>query len=453
MAERTKNLTEGNPLRLLISFTIPLFLGNLFQQIYSLADAAIVGQTLGDNAVAAVGVSSSVQFLILGFCFGIATGFSIPVASSFGAGKLSRMRRYLFNGSLLTALFAIVLAVVSGLLCHIILNILQTPAEIYGDAYAYLLTLLIGIPFTLLYNFLSSILRAVGNSRTPFLFLAFSSALNIGLDFFFILLLRLGVFGAAFATILSQGISGVLCLFVIHRKYDVLHLRQEDRVLDRGMVGTLMNMGVPMGLQFSITANGSMVMQSANNSLGTVYVAGYAAGHKINTLMMCPFDALSAALCTYLSQNYGGLKAERISQGMKAGVKLAVGWGILGGLILILFGSAISRVLVHETDVIRASAQYLRIDGSFYILLGFVYVFRMATQGLGWSQRAVFSGVFEMVARSLVAILLVPRIGYSAICFADAAAWFAADCYIIPTCLAAIHNAKNSIRSQLEASV
>ena len=147
---------------------------------------------------------------------------------------------------------------------------------------------------------------------------AFSSALNIGLDFFFILSLKLGVFGAAFATILSQGISGVLCLFVIHRKYDVLHLRQEDRVLDRGMVGTLMNMGVPMGLQFSITAIGSMVMQSANNSLGTVYVAGYAAGHKINTLMMCPFDALSAALCTYLSQNYGGLKAERISQGMKA---------------------------------------------------------------------------------------------------------------------------------------
>lgn len=453
MAERTKNLTEGNPLRLLISFTIPLFLGNLFQQIYSLADAAIVGQTLGDNAVAAVGVSSSVQFLILGFCFGIATGFSIPVASSFGAGKLTRMRRYLFNGSFLTALFAIVLAVVSGLLCHTILNILQTPAEIYGDAYAYLLTLLIGIPFTLLYNFLSSILRAVGNSRTPFLFLAFSSALNIGLDFFFILSLKLGVFGAAFATILSQGISGVLCLFVIHRKYDVLHLRQEDRVLDRGMVGSLMNMGVPMGLQFSITAIGSMVMQSANNSLGTVYVAGYAAGHKINTLMMCPFDALSAALCTYLSQNYGGLKAERISQGMKAGVKLAVGWGILGGLILIFFGSAISRVLVHETDVIRASAQYLRIDGSFYILLGFVYVFRMATQGLGWSQRAVFSGVFEMVARSLVAILLVPRIGYSAICFADATAWFAADCYIIPTCLAAINKAKNSIRSQLEASV
>ena len=171
MAERTKNLTEGNPLRLLISFTIPLFLGNLFQQIYSLADAAIVGQTLGDNAVAAVGVSSSVQFLILGFCFGIATGFSIPVASSFGAGKLSRMRRYLFNGSLLTSLFAITLSVVSGLLCHIILNILQTPAEIYGDAYAYLLTLLIGIPFTLLYNFLSSALRlAPLNSNSLYVF-------------------------------------------------------------------------------------------------------------------------------------------------------------------------------------------------------------------------------------------------------------------------------------------
>ena len=446
--ERTRNLTEGDPLRLIVSFTVPLLFGNLFQQIYSLADAAIVGQTLGDNALAAVGVSSSVQFLILCFCFGIATGFSIPCASAFGGNRLSQMRRYLYNGSILTALFAAILAVVSGLLCHGILILLRTPGEIYADAYAYLLTILIGIPCTLLYNYISSILRAVGDSRTPFLFLALSSGLNIGLDFFCILVLHMGVFGAALATVVSQGISGLLCLFVILRKYDVLHFRKEDRVIDAAMMRILLNMGVPMGLQFSITAIGSMVMQSANNSLGTVYVAGYAAGHKINTLMMCPFDALSAALCTFLSQNYGGRKEQRLSEGMKTGVKLAVGWGIVGGLIMIVFGSDLSGLLANEGNVIAASAQYLRTDGSFYIILGFVYIFRMATQGLGWSNRAVFSGVFEMGARTVVALFLVPRIGYTGICFADAAAWAAADCYIIPTCLAAIRHAKREIQSQ-----
>ena len=189
--ERTRNLTEGDPLRLIVSFTGPLLFGNLFQQIYSLADAAIVGQTLGDNALATVGVSSSVQFLILGFCFGIATGFSIPCASAFGGNRLSQMRRYLYNGSILTALFAAILAVVSGLLCHGILILLRTPGEIYADAYAYLLTILIGIPCTLLYNYISSILRAVGDSRTPFLFLALSSGLNIALDFFCILVLHM----------------------------------------------------------------------------------------------------------------------------------------------------------------------------------------------------------------------------------------------------------------------
>ena len=248
-----------------MKFMLPLLFGNLFQQAYNMADAAIVGQTLGADALAAVGVSSSVQFLVLGFCIGIACGFAIPIATEFGADRKSEMRRYVYHGAVITAIFAVVLTVVCALLCNAIITMLQAPAEIFDDSYRYLFIIFLGIPCTLLYNYVSAILRAIGDSRTPFLFLAFSSVLNIFLDFFCILVLKWGVSGAAFATIFSQGLSGILCLFVILKKYEVLHIQKEERTFDKYHAMKMLNMGVPMGLQYSITAIGCMVMQTANN--------------------------------------------------------------------------------------------------------------------------------------------------------------------------------------------
>lgn len=440
-------MTEGNPWKLILKFTLPLFLGNLFQQAYNVADAAIVGQTLGADALAAVGATGSVQFLILGFCIGAANGFAIPVASLFGAGKEDGMRRNVYTGGVLTAIISIALMISTALLAHAILHALQIPAEIYDNTYWYIFIIFLGIPCTFFYNFFSAILRAIGDSKTPFLFLAFSSVLNIFLDLFCILVLHWGVAGAAIATIFSQGLSAVLCYVLIRSKFAILRLRKENRVIEKETVLKLLNMGVPMGLQFSITAIGCMVMQSGNNALGTVYVSGFAAGTKINNFMQCPYDALATAVCTFCSQNYGGGKGERIEQGLKIGLVLAVCWGILGGLILIFFGRNMCMIFMSadNAEALNAGALYLRCVGYFWILLGFLNVTRLTTQGLGWSRRAVFSGVFELGARVLVTLVFVPKYGYTAICFADQMAWAAAVIYIVPTCMKAMRHAQADI--------
>ena len=312
-------MTEGNPLKLILAFSIPLLLGNLFQQFYNIVDTAIVGQTLGKVALAGVGSTTSVQFLVIGFCQGLTQGFAIPVAQRFGANDLKNLKKYVFNGAVLTFVFAILITLLTVVFTPQILSLLKVNSEIYSSSYSYIVVIFAGIPFTLLYNYLSGILRSIGDSKTPFYFLAFSAILNIFLDFFCILVLRWGCAGAAIATIFSQAVSGLLCLGLIIMKFEVLHVDKEDRHISMKHCLHLLNMGLPMGLQLSITAIGSMVMQSANNGLGTTYVSGFAAGAKIKQLMMCPFDAFGIATSTFLSQNYGARKAKRIKEGFRVG--------------------------------------------------------------------------------------------------------------------------------------
>ena len=311
------------------------------------------------------------------------------------------------------------------------------PEDIFANAYAYLLVIFIGLPFTLLYNYLSSILRAVGDSRTPFLFLAFSAILNIFLDLFCIVVLKWGCAGAAIATVTSQAISGLLCLGFIIRRVKLMRMSRENRELDGEAMKELLLMGLPTGLQFSITAIGSMVMQSANNSLGSVYVSAFTAAVKIKQFALCPFDALATATSVFCSQNLGAGQARRIRQGMFRGMGVAVGYGVFAGLILILFGRTLSTMFLSKdnVEVLDASAKYLRCMGYFYWSLGILNVSRMVTQGLGFSGRAFFSGVMEMIARTVVSLGFVGTFGYTAICFADQTAWIAACVYIFPTCL------------------
>lgn len=437
-------MTKGDVTKQIVMFALPLLLGNLFQQMYNMADAAIVGQTLGPNALGAVGVSSSVQFLVLGFCIGITAGFAIPVATCFGAKEEDKMRQYIYLGALLTVLFAIGITVLTAIFTDNILELIKTPSDIFQDSYSYLYVLFLGIPCTLLYNFLASTLRAVGDSKTPFYFLAFSSLLNIGLDLYFIKSLQLGVMGASLATVLSQGISGVLCFIYMRKKFKILTVTKKDCVYDTKMVKHLLDMGLPMGFQFSITAIGSMVQQSANNALGTIYVDGFAAGVKLKQFAMCPFDALAASLSTFVSQNYGAKQPDRIKKGIRNGNIIAIIYGVGIGLVLYFFGRYMSMVFVPAThsEVLDASWLYLSRMGFCYWVLGILVVTRASVQGIGWSKQAVLVGVIEMIARILCAYFLVPKIGYLGICWTDQIAWISAVIYIVPVCRLAVDKAQ-----------
>lgn len=434
------SMTEGRPLNLMLRFAAPLLVGNLLQQTYNVMDAAIVGRILGTEALASVGATSSVQFLVLGFCMGTCTGFGVPVAKAFGGGRPEKMRNYIYHGFLLTGILAVLMTAVCVALCPQILHILSVPEDLYDNAYQYLNIIFWGLPFTLLYNLLSGYLRSVGDSRTPFFFLLISTVLNIFLDLFCIVVLKWGCGGAAAATIISQAVSGILCLFFIWRKVEILHVSKEDCRISGSAARMMMGMGLPMGLQFSITAIGSMVMQSANNGLGSIYVSGFTAAARIKQFAMCPFDAISTAVSVFCSQNLGAGKIDRIRQGLREGILISLAYGAAIGLVLIFGGRTLSMIFISRdsAEVLDASAKYLRCMGFFYWSLGPLGVCRMCTQGLGYPVWAVFSGAAEMVARILVSVVFVPMFGYTAICFADQTAWLAACSYIIPTCFSCV---------------
>ena len=433
----TKDMTKGSPIRLMLYFALPLLVGNLLQQTYNMMDAAIVGRFLGAQALASVGSTSSVQFLVLGFCMGMCNGFAVPVARYFGAGDYGRMRQCITHALVLTAGAAVILTAACAILCPQILKILSITDDIYVDAYWYLLIIFLGMPFTLLYNLLSCILRAVGDSRTPFVFLAFSAALNIGLDLLCVLVFSWGCAGAAIATITSQAVSGILCLVFIFHKFRQLVPTNDDRKLEGSTFSMMLGMGIPMGLQFSITAIGSMVMQSANNGLGSVYVSGFTAAARIKQFAMSPFDAIATSVSVFCSQNAGARQGGRIRKGFVQGLCIGVLYGICAGIVLIFLGRTISMLFVSadSVEVLDASAKYLRYMGYFFWCLGFLNVARMCTQGLGFSGRAVFSGVTEMIARIFVSFVFVGTYGYTAICCADQTAWIMACLYIVPMCI------------------
>lgn len=433
----TKSMTEGKPLPLILQFAVPLLIGNLLQQTYNIIDAAIVGRILGADALAGVGASSSVQFLVLGFCIGLCCGFGIPIARSFGAKDYDKMRSDIFHGMALAGAFAVVLTVLCALLCPQILHLLSTPADIYDNAYQYLFIIFLGIPFNLLYNLMSGIFRSVGDSRTPFLFLAFATVLNIGLDLFFIVVLHTGCAGAAAATVMAQAVSGILCFIYMRKKMPILHLSREDCRWSGSTVKLMLAMGLPMGLQYSITAIGSMVMQSANNGLGSIYVSGFTAGMRIKQFAMCPFDALATGTSVFCSQNLGAGKIERIKTGIRQGTTVGILYGLFAGLVIIFFGRTLSLLFIsgENAAVLDASARYLRCMGYFFWSLGILNVCRMCTQGLGFSGRVVFAGLLEMAARCVVSLFFVPAFGFTAICFADQSAWLSACFFIVPTCV------------------
>lgn len=434
MATTSKEMTEGAAWPLIFKFTVPLLLGNILQQTYSLIDAAIVGKFLGINSLASVGASTSVIFLILGFCNGCCGGFGIPVAQKFGARDYDTMRRYVSVSLQLSVVMSVAIALITSIFCADILRMIRTPENILDEAYDYLLVTFIGIPFTFFYNLLSSIIRALGDSKTPFWFLLLSTILNIILDFFCILVLQWGVMGAAIATVISQGISAALCYIYMYRHFQILRSTPDERKFQPQLAKTLLYIGVPMGLQFSITAIGSIMLQSANNALGTACVAAFTSAMRIKMFFLCPFESLGIAMATYTGQNYGAGKPERIWQGIKASTWMMLIYAAFTFIVLMIGSRFLALLFVDpsEVEILNDTELFLHIAASFFPILGLLCILRYTIQGAGYTNLAMLSGVSEMIARTLVSIYAVPVYGYIAVCFGDPTAWIAADIFLVP---------------------
>ncbi len=450
----SKDMTQGSPMKLIVAFFIPLMLGMLFQQFYSMMDTIIVGKFLGVRSLAAVGSTGSINFMIIGFCMGICNGFAIPVAQQFGAKNYRQLRKYVANGVFLAAVFAAAMTTGVCLLCKNILRWMRTPDDIMQGAYNYIFIIFLGIPVIYLYNLLSGFIRSLGDSKSPLMFLIVSSLLNIGLDLLLIINFKMGVAGAAWATVISQGISGVLCLIYIRKKYEILNLSREEWKIDGGCIKTLCNMGIPMGLQYSITAIGSVILQTSVNTLGSMAVASVTAANKVGMFFCCPFDAMGSTMSTYAGQNLGAGQLKRVTKGVLSCCLIGLVYAAAAFLVLFLFSTNLALLFLNadETAILGNVRLYLLIGSAFYFPLALVNIIRFTIQGLGYSKLAVVAGICEMAARAGVGAFLVPAAGYIGACFASPLAWIFADLFLIPAyiyVIKALQQKKDDIRPQM----
>ena len=428
----TKDLTKGSPMRLLLSFGIPILFGFLFQQLYNVVDTAIVGQTLGGNALAAVGSTSSINFLVVGFTTGVCGGFAIPIAQQCGARNDRELRRYVTGSLWLCIIVGLLLTAATVALCGNILTLMDTPQDIYHRAWLYIVTIFAGMPGYFLYNMCAGILRSLGDSRTPVIWLVAASLLNVVLDIVCIVTFHMDVFGAAFATIFSQYVAGFGCLVRLCRGFPVLKMEKGDWAWDGKRIRVLCSMGLPMGLQYSITAIGSILIQAAVNHLGTSYITAVTAASKVHLFLACPFDAMGSAMATYGGQNVGAQKWDRLHQGTRACVLLGVIYSILSLGIVWFFGDFLAALFLdaEAMSMMPLVRQYLLIVTAFSVPLALVNILRFMIQGMGFSPIATLAGALEMIGRGAIAYL-TPALGYMAACFASPVAWLLADVFLI----------------------
>lgn len=427
-------MTVGNPTHDIMRFALPLVLGYILQQMYLVIDAAIVGRWVGVGALAAVGASSSIMFLVMGFCNGSCAGFAIPIAQAFGARDYHKMRVYVANAVRIAVVLAVVVTFLTCLLCARILRVVNTPADVFGDAYTFLFLQFVAIPFTIAYNLLAGFMRALGDSKRPFIFLVFSSVANVLLDVLLILVVGMGVEGAGIATLLSQVLASALCVLYIRRNLDLLIPHGDELRYDNKRISVLLNNGLPMGLQFSITAIGSIMLQSANNALGTVYVASFTAAMRIKYLFTCVFENIGVAMATYCGQNIGARRIGRIRLGEWSAVKIMLVYFVFTAIVIFPFADFMMQLFVSsgEREVVANAARFMRVSCYFYPALGLLTIFRYSIQGLGYSNLSMFSGVMEMVARCVVSVWLVPAFAFTGVCFGDPVAWVCADLFLLP---------------------
>ena len=426
-------MTTGSPMKIIFNFTLPIFIGNVFQQFYNMADAVIVGKFVGNKALAAVGSTGTIMFLIYGFVVGMTAGFTVLTAQKFGAGDMPAMRRTVVGASFLSLVVGLVLTAAFMVFMKPWLVLMHTPEDIFADAYAYIMIISAGILAQMLYNLLASILRALGNSKVPLYFLILAALLNIVLDLVLIIVFHMGAAGAAVATVISQGISGVLCLFYIIRKVPLLRLTRDDRHLSGDLLRTQIRIGIPMALQYSITAVGTMMVQSALNILGSTLVAAYTAAGKIEQIVTQAYVAMGTTMATYGAQNMGAGDVSRIRQGFKASTIIGVIYAIVSAALVMTVGKYMTYLFVSEDVALIMDSvnTYLICVGIFFIPLAIVNIYRNGIQGLGYGLLPMMAGVAELVGRGVVAVIAAGQKSYLGVCLASPAAWVLAPLLLI----------------------
>lgn len=428
-----QDMTKGKPWKLILAFSIPLLIGNVFQQLYSMVDTIIVGRFVSVEALAAVGSTGSMSFLILGFVMGITSGFSVITAQRFGARDEDGVRRSVAMSIVLCVAITILLTLLSVFGADPMLRLMNTPDNIFADASIYIKIIYAGLFASVYYNMISSILRALGDSKTPLYFLLVSSLLNVVLDLIFIINFHMGAAGAAVATVISQLVSAVLCTIYTAKRYHMLKLKREDFQFDWVFACSHLNIGLPMAFQFSVTAVGVMVLQSALNVFGSTAIAAYTAASKVEMLVTQPFATLGITMATYCGQNKGADSFERIHAGMNSCVIMCMITCVIASLINFFGGHAFTQLFMsgNDAEVFAYSQEYLNMIAVFYPALGILYIYRNGLQGMGESMVPMLGGVVEFVARLAVCILLPAYLGYTAICIASPAAWVATSVLLV----------------------
>lgn len=429
-----KDMTEGNPLKLIISFCLPLLAGNLFQQMYNMVDSVVVGQFVGKNALAAVGATGSLNFLAIGSIQGLCVGFCIPISQYFGAKDVARMRKCVSSALRISIFCTIVLTALTTFFAGWMLRAMNTPADIFQGSYDYIIIIFAGLSAMFLYNLTAGILRALGDSKTPLIFLIIASLLNVVLDLLFVVVFHMGVAGAAYATVISQAISGALCGITMWIRFPQLRPSKEERKYDVKITKQLLKIGLPMSLQFSITSIGVIVLQFAVNGFGTDVVAAVTVANRIQFFMFQPMETIGITMATFTGQNLGAGKLDRIRQGVRISLILTIVYGAVIGVLAIFLGRYVALLFIKSTEVavFPYISRFFLFSGSLFFTLAPLFVFRNTIQGLGYAVHSMFAGFFELLSRSGVALFLVVFLGFDAICIAGPSAWIAADLLLIP---------------------
>lgn len=442
----TNDMTKGSPIKLIIQFMIPMCLGNIFQQFYNIADSIIAGQFLGVDALAAIGSTGSLIFLVTGWLNGLTSGFSVWVAQWFGARKTDRMRHFIAMSIYICVAFVVVMTV--GLLAanEPILRLMNAPENLLDDISSYMAIIYAGLVVTCAYNALAAVLRALGDSKSPLYFLIVSAVINVVLDIAFIVIFHMGVEGCAYATVIAQGISALLCFVYIIKKFPVLRLKKEDFRFSVNTVKKLLGLGIPMGLQFSITAIGTIIVQGAINVYGAVYMAGFSAAGKIQNIICTVFVAFGATIATYVGQNRGAGKMNRVKQGVRLTQMMILVCSVVLMAVIHFFGKYMIFLFIDpaETEVLHAAEIYFNIVSWAYPFLGSIFLYRNALQGMGYGFVPMMGGVFELVARAAIVFVAAANAGFAQVCMSDPAAWIAALIPLIPYYIWVMRKAEKS---------
>lgn len=431
----TRSLTEGDPFKLIISFSIPLLISNLFQQLYNIIDTIVVGQCVGINAMAAVGASGSLTFLMTGFIMGLCPGLAIPISQEYGAQNYNSMRRYVTNSLYVGMIISAIMTVISCAGARLFLEWMSTPADIIDDAWNYCIYLFAAIPITFLYNYLSSIMRALGDSKTPLYFLILSSILNVPLNLFFVIVLHTGTAGVSIATVIAQLVSGVLCYVYMKKRFPILQLSRSDWEWSTPHVKKLLYIGIPMALQNSITAIGSTVLQTATNTFGSAIVAAVTAASKVVQLFFQAINTVGLTMATYCGQNLGAKQLDRIKSGIRIAYAIGLIYSVFIAIVSYFWGNAVAGLFLTadaDPSIMEHVESFLFVTSLGYPFLTSLMILRNSIQGLGYSFLAMFSGVMEMLARVILAFFLVEPLGYMAICLTFTAPWVLANFLLIP---------------------